>query len=76
MWRERHENHWDDESPVVMQSVQKGISSAAESHSGGASAGPDYECGIWVPICRVPDKGEQERAETVASATLPGILYK
>ena len=47
-----------------------------EVYSPGDMQSPDYECGIWVPICRVPDKGEQEMAETVASATLPGILYK
>lgn len=47
-----------------------------EVYSPGDMQSPDYECGIWVPICRVPDKGEQKMVETVASATLPGILYK
>lgn len=42
--------------------------------SPGDMQSPDYECGIWVPICRAPDDAEQETAETVASAPLPGIL--
>lgn len=45
-----------------------------EVFSPGDMQSPDYECGIWVPICRSPDDDEQEAAETVASMTLTGIL--
>ena len=35
---------------------------------------PDYECGIWVPICKSVGQNEQEAAEIVSTMTITGIL--
>ena len=35
---------------------------------------PDYECGIWVPICKPAGESEQEAAETVSTMTITGVL--
>lgn len=43
-----------------------------EVYSAGNMQSPDYECGIWVPVCR--RQSEEESAETAAAATLLGIL--
>ena len=45
-----------------------------EVYSAGDMRSPDYECGIWVPVCKKNDQREQETAETVATMTLTGIL--
>lgn len=44
-----------------------------EVYSAGNMQSTDYECGIWVPVCK-PRQGGDSSAETVASATLLGIL--
>ncbi|MGM9526351.1 MAG: hypothetical protein ACI3U1_08820 [Peptococcaceae bacterium] len=43
-----------------------------EVYSPGDMQSPDYECGIWVPICK-PEKDECEAAE-IASMMITGIL--
>ena len=35
---------------------------------------PDYECGIWVPICRTEEQDEYEAAEIVSTMMVTGIL--
>ena len=35
---------------------------------------PDYECGIWVPICKPMEQNEQETAEIVSTMMITGIL--
>ena len=35
---------------------------------------PDYECGIWVPICKPIGQSEQEAAEIVSTMMVTGIL--
>ena len=45
-----------------------------EVYSAGDMSSPDYECGIWAPVCKKNDQCEQETAETVATMTLTGIL--
>lgn len=44
-----------------------------EVYSAGDMQSPDYECGIWVPLHR-PKQNLESDAETVATATLLGIL--
>ena len=34
----------------------------------------DYECGIWVPICKSVGQNEQETAEIVSTMMITGIL--
>ena len=35
---------------------------------------PDYECGIWVPICKSMGQSEQETAEIVSTMMITEIL--
>ena len=43
-----------------------------EVYSAGDMQNPDYECGIWVPVCRPAE--EDGTAEIVSGMTLTGIL--
>ena len=43
-----------------------------EVYSAGDMQSPDYECGIWVPVCRPAE--EDGTAEIVSGMTLTGIL--
>ena len=45
-----------------------------EVYSPGNMQSPDYECGIWVPICKSIGQNEQETAEIVSTMTITGIL--
>ena len=45
-----------------------------EVYSPGDMKSPDYECGIWVPICKSAGQKEQEAAEIVSTMTITGIL--
>lgn len=45
-----------------------------EVYSAGDMQSPDYECGIWVPICRIAKSDDEENAEIVSSMTITGIL--
>lgn len=45
-----------------------------EVYSPGDMQSPDYECGIWVPICKRVGQNEQEAAEIVSTMTTTGIL--
>ena len=40
----------------------------------GSMQSPDYECGIWVPICKPIEQNECEAAETVSTMMATGIL--
>ena len=42
-----------------------------EVYSPGDMRSPDYECGIWVPICKPI---EQETAEIISTMMITGIL--
>ena len=42
--------------------------------SPGDMQSPDYECGIWVPICKSVGQNEQETAEIVSTMMITGIL--
>ena len=65
---------WQEWYPTEGQHYMGNGSAMLEVYSPGDMQSPDYECGIWVPICRAPGESEQETAETVASMTLTGIL--
>ena len=45
-----------------------------EVYSPGDMKSPDYECGIWVPICRPEEQEEYETAEIVSTMMVTGIL--
>ena len=45
-----------------------------EVYSAGDMQSPDYECGIWVPICHKDLVDEEETAEITAEMTMTGIL--
>ena len=45
-----------------------------EVYSPGDMQSPDYECGIWVPICKPIEQNEHEAAETVSTMMITGIL--
>ena len=45
-----------------------------EVYTHGDMQSPDYECGIWVPICKPEEETEREAAEMVSAMTMTGIL--
>lgn len=45
-----------------------------EVYTHGDMQSPDYECGIWVPICKPEEENEREAAEMVSAMTMTGIL--
>ena len=49
-------------------------SAMLEVYSPGDMQSPDYEFGIWVPICKPAGESEQEAAETVSTMTITGVL--
>ena len=65
---------WQEWYPTEGQRFMGNGNAMLEVYSPGDMQSPDYECGIWVPICPAPGESEQETAETVASMTLTGIL--
>lgn len=50
----------------------EGSSPKEEVYSAGDMQSPDYECGIWVPVCRPGEK--DGTADIVSTMTLTGIL--
>ena len=42
--------------------------------SPGDMQSPDYECGIWVPICKLEEEKEYEAADIVSTMMVTGIL--
>lgn len=52
-----------------------GSSSATlEVCSPGDMQSPDYECGIWVPVCQPEEETEQEAAEPISTRMTTGVL--
>lgn len=49
-------------------------SAMLEVYSPGDMQSPDYECGIWVPVCKLRGQSGQEEAETVSAGTVTGSL--
>lgn len=65
---------WQDWYPNEGQKYKGSGNAMLEVYSAGNMQSPDYECGIWVPICRPKRSNGQETAEIVSSMTLTGIL--
>ena len=65
---------WQEWYPNEGQKYMGNGNAMLEVYSAGDMRSPDYECGIWVPVCKKNDQREQETAETVATMTLTGIL--
>ena len=49
-------------------------SATLEVCSPGDMQSPDYECGIWVPVCQPEEETEQEAAEAVSTRMTTGVL--
>ena len=49
-------------------------SAMLEVYSPGDMQSPDYECGIWVPICKPTGQSGHEAAEIVSTMTITGVL--
>ncbi|MDO4487244.1 MAG: hypothetical protein Q4C46_11755 [Bacillota bacterium] len=45
-----------------------------EVYSSGDMKSPNYECGIWLPVCRIGMQEQYEAAEVVSTMTVTGIL--
>ena len=45
-----------------------------EVYSPGDMQSPDYECGIWLPVCRPAGLDEHETAEVVSTMLVTGML--
>lgn len=65
---------WQEWYPGEGQKFRGNGSAMLEVYSPGDMHSPDYECGIWVPICKPAGQSEQEAAETVSTMTVTGIL--
>ena len=65
---------WQEWYPKEGQKYMGNGNAMLEVYSPGNMQSPDYECGIWVPICKRVGQNEQEAAETVSTMTITGIL--
>ena len=64
---------WQEWYPTEGQKYMANGSAMLEVYSSGDMQSPDYECGIWVPICK-PKENEYEAAEIVSTMMITGIL--
>ena len=65
---------WQEWYPTEGQKYKGNGSAMLEVYSPGDMQSPDYECGIWVPVCKSAGQSGQEAAETVSTMTPTGIL--
>ena len=65
---------WQEWYPNEGQKFMAKGSAMLEVYSPDNMQSPDYECGIWVPICKPAGESEQEAAETVSTMTITGVL--
>ena len=65
---------WQEWYPTEGQKYIGNGNAMLEVYSPGNMQSPDYECGIWVPICKSIGQNEQETAEIVSTMTITGIL--
>ena len=65
---------WQEWYPNEGQKFMANGSAMLEVYSPDNMQSPDYECGIWVPICKPAGESEQEAAETVSTMTITGVL--
>ena len=64
---------WQEWYPTEGQKYSGNGNAVLEVCSPGNMQSPDYECSIWVPICK-PDDNEDEAAEIVSTMMITGIL--
>lgn len=65
---------WQEWYPGEGQNYRANGKAMLEVYSPGDMQSPDYECGIWVPVCRPQQPDAQTTAEVVSSMTITGIL--
>ena len=65
---------WQEWYPTEGQNYTGNGNAMLEVYSPGDMQRPDYECGIWVPVCKAEKEKEQETAEIVSTMTITGIL--
>lgn len=65
---------WEKWYPKHKQKFEGNGNAMLEVYSAGDMQSPDYECGIWVPICRIAKSDDEENAEIVSSMTITGVL--
>ena len=65
---------WKEWYPNEGQKYTGNGNAMLEVYSPGDMKSPDYECGIWVPICRPEEQEEYETAEIVSTMMVTGIL--
>ena len=65
---------WQEWYPNEGQKDMGNGNAMLEVYSPGDMQSPDYECGIWVPICKPIEQNEHEAAETVSTMMITGIL--
>ena len=63
---------WQEWYPTEGQKYMGNGNAMLEVYTPGDMQSPDYECGIWVPVCRV--EKENEAADIVSTMTITGIL--
>ena len=63
---------WQEWYPNEGQKYRGNGKAMLEVYSPGDMQSPDYECGIWVPVCRF--EKENEAADIVSTMTITGIL--
>ena len=65
---------WQEWYPNEGREYRGNGSAMLEVYSPGDMQSPDYECGIWVPVCGHKEENEQETAQIVSTMTITGIL--
>ena len=64
---------WQEWYPKEGQKYMGNGNAMLEVYSPGNMQSPDYECGIWVPVCK-PEENEYAADEIVSNMTITGIL--
>lgn len=64
---------WQQWYPNTGQAYMGNGNAMLEVYSPGDMQSPDYECGIWVPVRKREEDGD-ETAEVVSTMTITGIL--
>jgi len=64
---------WQEWYPSEGKNFLHNGNAMLEVYSAGNMQSPDYECGIWIPVCR-RGNSDNQTAEIVSSATITGIL--
>ena len=64
---------WEEWYPKQKENYIGNGNAMLEVYSAGDMQSPDYECGIWIPVCKT-DKSDDETAQIVSSMTVTGIL--